>query len=98
MISFRVATWFVFRPKIPIWVNFGGPWIGKCWDILCSFGIFYGHLVYFFAIYYCYGNFDIFSLVLVNCVKKNLATPISFREKAGTAFCSLLGRNCILVK
>jgi hypothetical protein len=21
----RVARWFVFKPKIPIWVNFGGP-------------------------------------------------------------------------
>jgi hypothetical protein len=21
----RVARWFVFNPKIPIWVNFGGP-------------------------------------------------------------------------
>jgi hypothetical protein len=21
----RVARWFVFEPKIPIWVNFGGP-------------------------------------------------------------------------
>jgi hypothetical protein len=26
----RVARWFVFKPKIPIWVNFGGPWRGKC--------------------------------------------------------------------
>jgi hypothetical protein len=22
-----------FIPKIPIWVNFGGPWIGKCWHV-----------------------------------------------------------------
>jgi hypothetical protein len=22
----RVARWFVFKPNIPIWVNFGGPW------------------------------------------------------------------------
>jgi hypothetical protein len=26
----RVARWFIFKPKIPIWVNFGGPYIGKC--------------------------------------------------------------------
>jgi hypothetical protein len=25
MLSSRVARWFVFKPKIPIWVNFGGP-------------------------------------------------------------------------
>jgi hypothetical protein len=23
-----------FVPRIPIWVNFGGPWNGKCWYIL----------------------------------------------------------------
>jgi hypothetical protein len=23
---------------MPIWVNFGGPWTGKCWHILCPFG------------------------------------------------------------
>jgi hypothetical protein len=26
----RAARWFLFKPKIPIWVNFGGPEIGKC--------------------------------------------------------------------
>jgi hypothetical protein len=29
---------FVFKPKIPIWVNFGGPENEKCWYILWSFG------------------------------------------------------------
>jgi hypothetical protein len=24
------AGWFVFERKIPIWVDFGGPLIGKC--------------------------------------------------------------------
>jgi hypothetical protein len=26
----RVARWFIFKPKIPIWVNFERPWKGKC--------------------------------------------------------------------
>jgi hypothetical protein len=26
----RVARWFIFKPKIEIWVHFGGPYIGKC--------------------------------------------------------------------
>jgi hypothetical protein len=43
--------WFVFDPKIPIWVNFGGPWNGKCCYILLSFGIFYDHLEYFMDIW-----------------------------------------------
>jgi hypothetical protein len=25
VIKIRVARWFIFKPKIPIWVNFGGP-------------------------------------------------------------------------
>jgi hypothetical protein len=36
----------IFKPKIPIWVNFGGPWNGKCRYILRPFGTFYGPLVY----------------------------------------------------
>jgi hypothetical protein len=49
-VATRVARWFVFKPKIPLWVNFGGPYNGKCWYILWSFGIFNGHLVYFMVI------------------------------------------------
>jgi hypothetical protein len=30
----RVAGWFVFKPKIQIWVNFGGSSNGKSWYIL----------------------------------------------------------------
>jgi hypothetical protein len=26
----RVARWFIFKPKILIWVIFVGLWIGKC--------------------------------------------------------------------
>jgi hypothetical protein len=37
-------------------------------------GKFYGSLEYFTVIWYILWQFDIFSLVLVHCVKKNLAT------------------------
>jgi hypothetical protein len=30
----KVARWFVFKPKIRIWVNFGGSWNEKSWYIL----------------------------------------------------------------
>jgi hypothetical protein len=30
----RVARWLIFKPKIPIWVKFAGPWKGKCCHIL----------------------------------------------------------------
>jgi hypothetical protein len=39
-IGARVARWYIFKPKIPIWVNFGGPWNGKVCYILCPLGIY----------------------------------------------------------
>jgi hypothetical protein len=38
-------------------------------------GIFYGHLAYFVAIWYIFGNLYVFP-VLVCCTKKNLATLV----------------------
>jgi hypothetical protein len=70
----RVARWHIFKPKIPIWVNFGGPWVGKCWYILWPFGIFYGYLGYFMTIWYIFCSFGTFCPVLVLCTNKNLAT------------------------
>jgi hypothetical protein len=46
----RVARWYHLKPKIPIWVNFGGLWSGKNWYILLTFGIYYGLLVHFMAL------------------------------------------------
>jgi hypothetical protein len=42
LLSCKVARWYVFKQKIQIWVNFGGPWIEKG-------GVFYGHLEYIMA-------------------------------------------------
>jgi hypothetical protein len=39
-----VARWYIFKPKIPIWVNFGE---GLA---MVDVGTFYGRLVYFMAI------------------------------------------------
>jgi hypothetical protein len=44
------------------------------WYILCPFGIFYAHLVYFMPIWYILWSFGTFFPVLVSCTKKNLAT------------------------
>jgi hypothetical protein len=50
----------IFKPKIPIWVNFGGSCNWRCWYILCTFGllrpfdIFYDHLVHFVVIWYIF--------------------------------------------
>jgi hypothetical protein len=70
----RVARWFIIKPKIPVWVFFGGPKIGKSlyipWqfsNILRTLGIFYDRLVHFEFIW-CIFSF------LVSCAKKNLAT------------------------
>jgi hypothetical protein len=60
-----VARWFIFKPKIPIWVNFGGPYIDwkmliyfmAIWNILRTFGIFYDHLVHFVFVWYIFSCF-----------------------------------------
>jgi hypothetical protein len=65
----------IFNPKIPIWVNFGGPWNGKYRYILCQLGIFdshfvyltYDHLIHFVVIWYIF-------TFLVCFTKINLAT------------------------
>jgi hypothetical protein len=68
----RDAGWFVSKPKIPIWVNFGGPCNGKCpfmsiWSILRPLEIFYRHLLDFMAIWYILWPFGML-------YQKNLAT------------------------
>jgi hypothetical protein len=60
----RVARWFIFKPKIPLWVKFGGPWNGKCCSILLPLGIFFGHLVLFLAVWYSLWSFGIFLVCL----------------------------------
>jgi hypothetical protein len=59
-VGFRVVRWIVFKPKLPIWVNFIGSCNGSCCYILWPFGIFYGHLVYFVAIWCILLLFGIF--------------------------------------
>jgi hypothetical protein len=38
--------------KIPIWVNFGGPWNGKCLVYFKTIWNIYSHLAYFMVIWY----------------------------------------------
>jgi hypothetical protein len=65
-VSSRVARWCVFKPKLPIWVNFRGSWTRKCWYILWPIGIYFGTLVNFIGIckfsgnliyFFCFGTF-----------------------------------------
>jgi hypothetical protein len=69
----RVARWFVFKQKIPIWENLGEPCNGKSWYILEPLGIFYGKFGIFGIL--C-GHLVYFPPVLVFCTKKNLATLV----------------------
>jgi hypothetical protein len=81
MLSARLARWYRFKPKIQICVNFGGSCNGRCWYRYCisiwyilrPFGIFYGHLAYFWL-------FSIIFPVLVCCSKNNLATLMSTKN------------------
>jgi hypothetical protein len=45
------------KPKFPIWLNFGVSCIRSCYYSLWPFGLFYGHLVYFVAIWYILWSF-----------------------------------------
>jgi hypothetical protein len=49
--STRVARWHIFNPKILVWITFGGPKNGKGWYIIWPFGIYYGNLVDFMAVW-----------------------------------------------
>jgi hypothetical protein len=56
-----VARWYVFRPKIPVWVNLGRSCNRRCWYCLWPICLFYGHLVY---ILWSFGIFFPFWFVL----------------------------------
>jgi hypothetical protein len=43
---YRVARWYIFKPKIPNWANLEGPCNGRCWYILWPFSLLYGYFVY----------------------------------------------------
>jgi hypothetical protein len=69
----RVARGFVFKPKIPIWVNVGGPYLQ--WKMLAEL---YGLLEYFTAIWYIiwpFGNimviWYIFPRFVIFCPEKS---------------------------
>jgi hypothetical protein len=47
------ARWHIIKPKIPIWINFGGLCNGRCCFL-------YIYLVYLMAIWYILGLFGIF--------------------------------------
>jgi hypothetical protein len=60
----RVARWYIFKPKIPFRVNFGGSRYGRYWYI-------FGHLVNFMAIYWI-----VHIAIWYSCTKKYLATLV----------------------
>jgi hypothetical protein len=66
----RVARWYNFKPKIPIWVNFVGSWNGKCWNILRPIWKICGNLIHFMVTMYIL-SFSPFLYVIHK--KKNLA-------------------------
>jgi hypothetical protein len=63
---------FAYEPKSPIWVNFEGPWIRKCFNILWPFGKFYGLLVYKFRVRLVY--FSLFWYVVPSKIWQSCPT------------------------
>jgi hypothetical protein len=69
----RVARWYIFKRKIKICVNFVGSCHGRYILSRYHCGLFYGHLVYFVAMWNMFGHLVYFH-VLVCCTEINLAT------------------------
>jgi hypothetical protein len=65
----RVARWYIFKPKIPIWINFGGSYNWRCWYILWPLGLFYGRLVFLCHLWWFVTYFSHFGML--------------YREKSG---------------
>jgi hypothetical protein len=61
----RVARWYLFKPKVQIWVNLGGSCNWRWWYILRPFGLYYGHLAYITAIWPILRPFGLFYSHLV---------------------------------
>jgi hypothetical protein len=53
----RVARWYIFKTKIPIWVNFGVPWIVKGRYVLRTFEKYYCNFVHFKVSFVCFTLF-----------------------------------------
>jgi hypothetical protein len=56
---------YIFKPKIPIWVNFVVSCNERCWEILWPSGLFYCRFVYFMTVWYNLWSFWYIFLVLV---------------------------------
>jgi hypothetical protein len=82
----RVARWFVFKPKIQIWVNFGGSCNLRCWYILWTLGPFYGLLLYFMHIWYSSWYFGKF-LPFWYFVPRKIWQPWTGRPLVPTKIC-----------
>jgi hypothetical protein len=94
--SGMVARWYIFKPKIPIGVNFGGSCNIICWYILWSilrpFGIFYNHLVYFVVIWYIFPHFCMsYKEKSGNPVLRSMYPMGGYRDVADVAFCFMPG-------
>jgi hypothetical protein len=89
----RVARWFVFKPKIPNWVNFGMENLGIYYDHLVYFtstgnilrpsGIFCGNLVYFSPFWY-FGRRKIWQPCCAPLISK--LGPIQFTNERSNGF------------
>jgi hypothetical protein len=93
--TIRVARWYIFKPKITIWVYFGGAWNGKVWYsltkvlnleyftavryILWQFGILCDRLVYFSPVLVCFAKKDLATLETVSDITVNHSAVVGSR-------------------
>jgi hypothetical protein len=71
MLVYFVTCWYILQPfgkfiwLFSIFMTIWYTYSSAIWSILCSFGIFYGHVVYFMAIWYILWPFGILNGHLV---------------------------------
>jgi hypothetical protein len=95
-VSYSVAMWFIFIPKIPILVGLGMEKFGifysqlvyftGIWYLLWTFGIPFGQLVYFFSFWYRYRT------------KENITTLMSCTGLPDFSWCNKPKRGKIYQK
>jgi hypothetical protein len=78
--TIRVARWYIFKPKISIWVNF---WKVLRWKMIVYFvairSIFL-HLVYFIAIWYIYVHLVYFVIIWYHLGSFGIFSPLWYVE------------------
>jgi preprotein translocase subunit SecG len=97
-VAYRVARWFILKPKIQFWANFGRSCNGRRCCVLWPFGIFYGQLVNSMVIWYILLSYGIFFLVLGILYQEKSGNPGGKLSGTSARCLSSAAFRCVLVR